>query len=79
MAIPLFSMARTLARMGSDAVGIGPTTDREICIEQAISLAGRQAARLIHARLSVSDLEMIPMQDTNRLVACVAIFRNWKV
>ncbi|KAI1780676.1 Mus7/MMS22 family-domain-containing protein [Hypoxylon cercidicola] len=52
MAVPLFSMARTLARMGSDAVGIGPTTDREICVEQAILLAGRQAARLIHARLS---------------------------
>ncbi|KAI1766831.1 Mus7/MMS22 family-domain-containing protein [Hypoxylon sp. FL1150] len=52
IAIPLFSMSRTLARIGSDAVGIGPTTDREICIEQAISLAGRAAARLIHARLS---------------------------
>lgn len=69
MAIPLFSMTRTLARMGSSAVGIGPTTDREICIEQAISLAGRLAARLIHARLSVSDLEimLILMLDTNGL------------
>ncbi|KAI0181785.1 Mus7/MMS22 family-domain-containing protein [Hypoxylon sp. FL1284] len=52
MAVPLFSMAHTLARMGSGVAGIGPTSDREICVEQAISLAGRQGARLIRAQLS---------------------------
>ncbi|KAI1381318.1 Mus7/MMS22 family-domain-containing protein [Hypoxylon crocopeplum] len=52
MAVPFFSMTRTVAGMDFRDDGLGPTSDRAICMEQAVALAGRLAARLIHARLS---------------------------
>ncbi|KAI0100714.1 Mus7/MMS22 family-domain-containing protein [Hypoxylon sp. NC0597] len=52
LAVPFFSMARTVAGMDFRDTGLGPTSDRSICMEQAVLLAGRLAARLIHARLS---------------------------
>ncbi|KAI1449344.1 Mus7/MMS22 family-domain-containing protein [Annulohypoxylon stygium] len=52
MAIPFFSMTRTIIGMDFKDDGLGPTSDHSICMEQAVSLAGRLAARLVHARLS---------------------------
>ncbi|KAI0843677.1 Mus7/MMS22 family-domain-containing protein [Hypoxylon sp. FL0890] len=52
LAVPFVSMTRTVAGMDFRDSGLGPTSDRSICMEQAVSLAGRLAARLIHARLS---------------------------
>ncbi|KAI1210753.1 Mus7/MMS22 family-domain-containing protein [Annulohypoxylon truncatum] len=52
MAVPFFSMARTIIGMDFRDSGLGPTSDRSICMEQAVALAGRVAARLVHARLS---------------------------
>ncbi|KAI0007953.1 Mus7/MMS22 family-domain-containing protein [Xylariaceae sp. FL0662B] len=51
MAAPFFSMAQTITGIDFKEITLGPTSDRAISIEQAVSLAGRQAARLIHARL----------------------------
>ncbi|KAI1388503.1 Mus7/MMS22 family-domain-containing protein [Hypoxylon trugodes] len=51
MAIPFFSMTRGVIGVEFKDSALGPTSDRSICMEQAILLAGRQAARLIHARL----------------------------
>ncbi|KAI2617473.1 Mus7/MMS22 family-domain-containing protein [Hypoxylon sp. NC1633] len=52
MAAPFFSMARNVTDMDFRDDGLGPTSDRAVCMEQAVSLAGRLAARLVHARLS---------------------------
>ncbi|KAI1412377.1 Mus7/MMS22 family-domain-containing protein [Hypoxylon sp. FL1857] len=52
LAVPFFSMTRTVVGMDFRDSGLGPTSDRSICMEQAVSLAGRLAARLIQARLS---------------------------
>ncbi|KAI0884885.1 Mus7/MMS22 family-domain-containing protein [Annulohypoxylon maeteangense] len=51
MAVPFFSMTRTIIGMDFRDSGLGPTSDRSICMEQAVLLAGRLAARLVHARL----------------------------
>ncbi|KAI1652243.1 Mus7/MMS22 family-domain-containing protein [Daldinia loculata] len=51
MAIPFVSMTRTIVGMEFKDVGLGPTSDRCICMEQAVLLSGRLAARLFHARL----------------------------
>ncbi|KAH9898668.1 Mus7/MMS22 family-domain-containing protein [Xylariomycetidae sp. FL2044] len=56
LAPSFFSMAQEAMGIDTRECTIGPTSDRAICIEQSVALGGRQAARLIHARLSrVSD------------------------
>ncbi|KAL7624528.1 hypothetical protein AAE478_006093 [Parahypoxylon ruwenzoriense] len=52
IAAPFFSMARTVTGMDFREDGLSPTSNRAICVEQIVSIAGRLAARLIHARLS---------------------------
>ncbi|KAI1076535.1 Mus7/MMS22 family-domain-containing protein [Whalleya microplaca] len=52
MAMPFFSMTRTITGADFKELTLGPTSDRAIAVEQAVSVAGRVAARLIHARLS---------------------------
>lgn len=52
MAAPFFSMTRTVAEIDFRGDSLGPASDHAICVEQAVSLAGRLAARLLHARLS---------------------------
>ncbi|KAI1453820.1 Mus7/MMS22 family-domain-containing protein [Annulohypoxylon moriforme] len=51
LAVPFFSMTRTIVAMDFRDTGLGPTSDRSICMEQAVALSGRLAARLVHARL----------------------------
>ncbi|KAI0130645.1 Mus7/MMS22 family-domain-containing protein [Daldinia grandis] len=51
IAVPFVSMTRTIVSMEFKDVRLGPTSDRAICMEQAVLLSGRLAARLIHARL----------------------------
>ncbi|KAI1139840.1 Mus7/MMS22 family-domain-containing protein [Hypoxylon sp. FL0543] len=60
LAVPFFSMTRTVAGMDFRDSELGPTSDRSICMEQAISLAGRLAARLIHTRLSRVSQFFVP-------------------
>ncbi|KAI1476612.1 Mus7/MMS22 family-domain-containing protein [Daldinia eschscholtzii] len=52
MVTPFVSMTHTIIGMDFKDIGLGPTSDRSICMEQAVLLLGRLAARLIHARLS---------------------------
>ncbi|KAI1805690.1 Mus7/MMS22 family-domain-containing protein [Daldinia bambusicola] len=52
MATPFVSMTHAIIGIDFKDIGLGPTSDRSICMEQAVSLSGRLAARLIHARLS---------------------------
>ncbi|KAI1657379.1 Mus7/MMS22 family-domain-containing protein [Daldinia decipiens] len=51
IATPFVSMIRTIIGMEFKDLGLGPTSDRSICMEQAVLLSGRLAARLTHARL----------------------------
>lgn len=51
MAAPFFEMLRTITTTDFRDSELGPTSDRMICIEQAILLGARLAARLIHAQL----------------------------
>ncbi|KAI5923785.1 Mus7/MMS22 family-domain-containing protein [Camillea tinctor] len=52
IAAPYFSMTRGLVSMGIKDIVAEITGERALCLEQAISVAGRIAIRLIHARLS---------------------------
>ncbi|KAI1471640.1 Mus7/MMS22 family-domain-containing protein [Daldinia caldariorum] len=52
MATPFVTMTHAIIGMDFKDIGLGPTSDRSICMEQAVLLSGRLAARLIHARLS---------------------------
>ncbi|KAI0595825.1 Mus7/MMS22 family-domain-containing protein [Biscogniauxia sp. FL1348] len=52
IATPYFSMTRGLMSMGVKDTVASITGERALCFEQAISVAGRIAIRLIHARLS---------------------------
>lgn len=56
MAAPFFEMLRTITTTDFRDSELGPTSDRKICIEQAILLGARLAARLIHAQLMVGYL-----------------------
>ncbi|KAI0802323.1 Mus7/MMS22 family-domain-containing protein [Xylaria sp. FL0064] len=49
---PLMSVVRGVVNINSQNVGFGQVGDRDICIEQTVSLAGRLGACLIHARLA---------------------------
>ncbi|KAI0426974.1 Mus7/MMS22 family-domain-containing protein [Xylaria sp. FL1042] len=49
---PLISIVRSVVNINSQNMGYGQVGDRDICIEQAVSLAGRLGACLIHARLA---------------------------
>ncbi|KAI1495298.1 Mus7/MMS22 family-domain-containing protein [Biscogniauxia mediterranea] len=52
IATPYFSMTRGLVSMDVKDTVAGITGERALCFEHAISIAGRIAIRLIHARLS---------------------------
>ncbi|KAI5858164.1 Mus7/MMS22 family-domain-containing protein [Durotheca rogersii] len=52
IAPPFFSMLSVIAEMKFKEEELGPVSGRAVCMEQAVVIAGRQAARLIHSRLS---------------------------
>ncbi|TGJ81322.1 hypothetical protein E0Z10_g7434 [Xylaria hypoxylon] len=56
---PLISVVRGVVNMKSQDVRVGQVGDRDICIEDAVTLAGRLGACLIHARLA--DLGLTPL------------------
>ncbi|KAF2965059.1 hypothetical protein GQX73_g8521 [Xylaria multiplex] len=49
---PLMSVVRGVISIKSQNVGVGQVGDRDICSEQAVILAGRLGACLVHARLA---------------------------
>ncbi|KAI0537010.1 Mus7/MMS22 family-domain-containing protein [Xylaria digitata] len=49
---PLMSVVRGVINIGSQNAGVGQVGDRDICTEQAVTLAGRLGACLVHARLA---------------------------
>ncbi|KAI3320600.1 hypothetical protein HD806DRAFT_225290 [Xylariaceae sp. AK1471] len=49
---PLISVVRGLVSVQSQDVGMGQLHDRDLCVEHAVTLAGRLSACLIHARLA---------------------------
>ncbi|CAJ2510738.1 Uu.00g063630.m01.CDS01 [Anthostomella pinea] len=52
LAVPFLATVRGLVGVGFKDFALGPTSDRALCVEQAVCLAGRLAVCLIHARLS---------------------------
>ncbi|KAI0484537.1 Mus7/MMS22 family-domain-containing protein [Xylariaceae sp. FL0804] len=52
LAMPYFTLVRDLVSFEPENLTISRTHDRRLCVERAVSIAGRQAVRLIHARLS---------------------------
>lgn len=72
-------MTRTIVGMEFKDVGLGPTSDRCICMEQAVLLSGRLAARLFHARLLVGIFDTMYTVQANIYVACFPIFYVRKV
>ena len=50
------SVVRGVINLKSQGTGLGQVGDREVCVEAAVTLAGRIGACLIHARLAVSFL-----------------------
>lgn len=55
MTTPFFSMARAIVRTDFAHSTRAHTMDRIICLEEAVLVAGRVAARLVHSRLAVSS------------------------
>ncbi|KAI0445677.1 Mus7/MMS22 family-domain-containing protein [Xylaria telfairii] len=51
-ASPLISIVRGVVRIKSQGVGTGQVGDRDLCVEQAVVLAGRLGACLVDARLA---------------------------
>ncbi|RYC55795.1 hypothetical protein CHU98_g10412 [Xylaria longipes] len=58
-ASPLISVVRGVVNMKPRGTGIGQVGDRDLCIEQAVVLAGRLGACLVDARLA--DLGLTPL------------------
>lgn len=54
VAAPFLSMTRNIIRIDFAYSARGSAMDRIVCLEETISVAGRVAARLIHANLAVS-------------------------
>ena len=52
---PFFSMARAIVRTDFAHSTRAHTMDRIICLEEAVLVAGRVAARLVHSRLAVGS------------------------
>ncbi|KAI0456081.1 Mus7/MMS22 family-domain-containing protein [Xylaria acuta] len=51
-ASPLISVVRGVVNMKSRGLGVGQVGDRDLCVEQAVILAGRLGACLVDARLA---------------------------
>lgn len=65
--------------MKSQNVGVGQVGDRDLCVEQAVTLASRLGACLINARLVVSRWTYFFLFSSLTVVATPPVLPSWKV